>query len=65
MLATLNSQVDNLKREKDKLQAEIQEKQSVQLKERIRRMRLGGNKVIPMHTLQTAEELDELMGRVA
>ena len=65
MLATLNSQVDNLKREKDKLQAEIQEKQSVQLKERIRRMRLGGNKVIPMHALQTAEELDELMGRVA
>ena len=53
MLQTLDTQVNILKKEKERLQSEIQLKQNLQLKEKLRRKKYGDNIVIEMHDIKT------------
>lgn len=51
LVTSLSQQVEKLRAQKEKIAKEIQEKQHMHLKERIRKKRLGSNKVIPMHEI--------------
>ena len=55
----LRKQAKMLAEEKEKLQKEIAEKEAVHLNDRIRRTRLGKNKIIPMHTIQPRSQPKE------